>query len=237
MRYSRDKIAFSFFSDIKNLYLKLIAMEGLVWISSTGWIFWFADMLFPGQAGILMSIFFLLLTLWVFYMIQARRGRRRLDKKWRRWKKSFMRLFNIPGSILFLFFFLNYFLKISKPISQTFSEQIEVVQKTYSTALLAIFILALFILGIFHFFYIFKRFLKGKIERSIFWNEAAAIIFLVVIFLPLFCNKFYLPFYRTFILFLLKWFFGTSLLFLHLNYLMGEIKMLFKIQNGFKIQQ
>ena len=230
MRYSRDKIAFSFFSDIKNLYLKLIAMEELVWISSMGWIFWFVDMLFPGQAGILMSIFFLLLTLWFFYTIQTRRGGRGLEKKWHKWRKSFMRLFNIPGSILFLFLFLNYFLKISKTISQTFSKQIEVVQEAYSMALLAGFVLTLFILGISHFLYIFKRFLKGEIERRLFWSEAASIIFLVVIFLPLFCNRFYLPFYGTFILFLLKWFFGTSLLFLHLNYLMGEIKTLFKIQ-------
>ena len=212
-------------------------MEELVWISSMGWIFWFVDISFPGQGGVLINIFFLLLMLWVFYMIQTRRGKRRFEKKWHKWKKSFMRLFNIPGSILFLFLFLNYFLKISKPISQTFSEQIEVIQKTYSTALLAIFILALFILGIFHFFYIFKRFLRGEIERRFFWRETASIIFLVVIFSPLFYNKFYLPFYESFIVFLLKWFFGTSLLFLHFNYLIGEIKILFKIQNGFKIQQ
>ncbi|MCD6550026.1 hypothetical protein J7K24_00585 [bacterium] len=235
MFFSKD----SFFSDIKHVYLKLITMEELVWISSILWISWFGDILFPRHEGVLINIFFLLLVLWTFYiyMTKTRQERRRSKKKWYKWKKSFMRIFNIPGSTLFLFLFLNYFLKISTPISQSFSEEMDFIEKTYGTALLAIFVLALLILGIFHLFYLLKRFLKREIERRLFGIEVVSIIFLVVIFLPLFYNKFCPSFYRTFIVFLLKWFFGISLLFLHFNYLIGEIKILFKIQNGFKIQQ
>jgi len=217
----------SFISSVKGLYLKIITMDELVLASSMGWIFWTIDQVFPRQRETITIIFLLLLGIGLIYtIINLPKTKLRDTKSWRR---SFMRLFNIPGSILFLFLFFNSFFKISEPINQKFSAQIKSLEETYSTTLFGMFIVSVFILAVFRFFIVLKKILFGQMEeRKYFWKEIILIILIIVILLPLILEKTNIPFYATFFAFILKWFFGISLLFLHLNYLIKETKIFLK---------
>lgn len=222
----------SLFSTIKNLYLKIIGMEELVWVSSMAWIFWTVDQLFPKQKDTIAIIFILLLGI---ILISTIINVPKTDfKSAKFWRKSFMRLFNIPGSLLFLFLFLNSFLKFSEPINQKFLTAIKSLEGEISLTLFAGFIFSILIFVFFHFLILLKKYLKGEITgRKVLWKEITSIILIIIVLLPFFFSKkIYISFYAKSFIFLLKWFFGISLLFLHVNYLLEEFKIFLRKSLG-----
>ena len=201
----------SFIFTLKELYLKIIRMEELVWISSIGWIFWSIFQIFSGYKETIIIFIFLIGLYFIYTLLNIPKMKPDNSKKWR---KSFMRLFNIPGSILFLFLFCNSFLKISEPINQKFATQIKSLEETYSTTLFGVFILSVFFFGVFRFFIVFKRFLINKMERKKdFLKELILIIFIIAILLPFVLKKTNIPFYATFFAFISKWFFWSFIAF------------------------
>jgi len=224
----RNLISNSFTSSIKNLYLKIIGMEELVWVSSMAWIFWFFDKVIPSGRRETITIIFILF--WGIGLIYAIINLPKRKKKYvKALRKASIRLFSIPGSTLFLFLFLNSFLKISKTINQEFLAQVKSLEEAYSTTLFSVFITFVFVFAVIHFFIILKKIRTGQItERGSLWKEMILTILIVALFSLFIFEKIDIPFFKIVIVFTLRWFFGLSVIFLHLNYLIWEINKLLK---------
>jgi len=148
---------------VKDLYLKIIKTKELVWGSSMIWIYWFLSKIFSGKSETIIIAFLTLTIISIIYIMVKKIP----PDSGERWRECYIKTFNLPGSILFLFLSVNSFLKISPILAYEFLNDLREFEETYSMTLFGSFIMFIFFLTFFHFLTLLNKILNPKLyERK-----------------------------------------------------------------------
>lgn len=210
----------NFFNIIK-LYQNCLDL--IIIISSFFFIFWLLSFIIPWE---ILQYILILILFFLHFTTKGRHGYVIKNKIILKFSKNFLKIIKIIGSIIVIFLFLNSYFKIVDFLSQRFLNIIPGIEKGLNVTVITIFIFVLFMLSYIYFSSALFSFIQRKINHPIIAIAQIIVLFLLpLLFLKQTIASFTLSFSEA-IYYKSNWLIGFSLIFLHLNYLIKEIKLL-----------